>query len=396
VQFAKPEMRLESHLKKAGVQWSSVLNLKDWTKYWELNENPPDLDPDLKFLEQWLNSGAHAQMHYLAKNSQARKDPRLILERVSSIISLIIPYATGHSVRNQPAQRAEDEKINSGILQKTARYARVPDYHRSIKKALDQVMTQWQREVMESNTHPQDLSWRVVTDSLPFLDRAHARIAGLGFVGKNTMLIRPGVGSFFFIAHILVSAPFDVVADANLTKPLAAEAIQSLTCGDCRLCLDACPTSALLENRFLDSNRCLSYLTIENREIISDEFVTHLQNQFYGCDICQDVCPYNLKTTDLQTIAQLRSPRKILNEVSLHDVAGMSPSQYETWFGGSAMTRAKYGGLVRNALYALHALNDQEIERLLETRSTDSDLLIRSTVAHIRKIRTHPIGNDPK
>lgn len=398
MQFARPETLLETHLKNAGVHWSSVLNLKDWSEFWERHENPPELDQDLKFLDQWLQSGAHAHMHYLEKNTEVRKNPRLILEGVSTIISLIIPYATGHSVRRASSAKANvrDENESPALVNNIARYARVPDYHRSIKKSLELVMTQWQREALEENKLPHAIRWRVVTDSLPFLDRAHARLAGLGFVGKNTMLIRPGVGSFFFIAHILITAPFELIANGNQLKPTAADAIEQLSCGDCRLCLEACPTSALRENRFLESGRCLSYLTIENRGLISDEFVPHLKYQFYGCDVCQDVCPYNLKTVDLQTIAPLRKQRDILSEITLHDIASMTPVEYEKWFGGSAMTRAKYGGLVRNALYALHAKEDKKIESLLVLRSSDPDPLIRDTVSHIKKIRTHPNVRDRK
>ena len=384
MQFAKPHILLEEQLRNAGLDWASVLNTSDWQKFWEAGEAPPEFEMDFKFMDEWLKSNAHGKMHFLEKNIEVRKDPQKILKNVSCIISLIIPYAPGHSVRREKTQEADD--FESGIIQNTARYARVPDYHRVIKKELDALMHHWQKNALAKNIIEAPVQWRVATDSLPFLDRAHARVAGLGFIGKNTMLIRPGVGSYFFVAHILVSAPFHALADTEQRKPLAAEAISELSCGNCTRCIDACPTGAIKAPMFLDATRCLSYLTIEHRETIDEEFLPHLASQFYGCDICQDVCPYNLKTIPLNTILSFRKTNKYFSEVTLKDVACMSQQNYEKWFGGTAMTRAKYGGLVRNALYALHALKDESINHILVTRKNDPDTLIAATVAQIRAL----------
>lgn len=355
--------------------------------HWENGTIPAELEQDFEHLTHWLTDGAHGKMRFLETNFDVRKDPRKILQNVESIISLVIPYAEGHTtLRKNESKKSQQE---NEVLNKTARYARVSDYHRTIKKDLDSVMRQWEKDARNQALISDPVQWRVATDSLPFLDRAHARLAGLGFIGKNTMLIRPGLGSFFFIAHILTNIPFTTIASATLEKPTAASAIGDLSCGECRKCLDICPTSALKAPLYLDSNRCLSYLTIEHREILEPEFIPHLKDQFYGCDLCQDVCPYNLKTSSLQTIKSFEQSHHTLKEITLVEVARMSQTQYEKWFGGTAMTRAKYGGLVRNALYSLHASNDELIHSILDERQNDTDRLIYETVKQLRSLRTH-------
>jgi len=226
----------------------------------------------------------------------------------------------------------------------------------------------------------------VVTDSLPFLDRAHARIARLGFIGKNTMLIRPGVGSYFFIAHVLLSTPFSLAADPGEDKPVGANAIAELSCGDCRKCIDACPTQALIAPHRLDANKCLSYLTIEHRDIVEEKYLKNFSDNFYGCDICQDACPYNYKTAGLTTLQSFQAPLKSLLQVTVEDVAQMTQQQYESWFGGTAMTRAKYSGLVRNAIYSLYADRSPVLTNILEKRKEDPDPLIRATIHQVSSL----------
>ena len=385
MRFARPHNILEKHLKNSDLTWASVIHIKEWEEYWKEGKIPPELDIDFKHLLQWLQDGAGGEMSFLSKNLDVRKDPRKILNHVSSVVSLVIPYSEGHTTFRK--KQKKNNPIKDCVLEKTARYARVSDYHRAIKKVVDTIMKAWSSEALAANIISTPVEWRVATDSLPFLDRAHARLAGLGFIGKNTMLIRPGLGSYFFIAHILTNAPFEAIADQDLKKPLAANAIAELNCGQCRKCLDACPTGAIKAPFYLDSNLCLSYLTIEHRKTIDEKFIPHLQSQFYGCDICQDVCPYNLKTSDLQTIKSFQIFHKPLLEITLHDVALMDQPKYEKWFGGSAMTRAKYSGLVRNALYSLHASSDAGLESILKQRVDDSDPLISDTVIQLINLR---------
>jgi epoxyqueuosine reductase len=289
-----------------------------------------------------------------------------------------------------------DSKRQNDFIEKIARYARVTDYHKSIKAELNRVMQLWQRDALSQGTLSAPINWRVATDSLPFLDRAHARLAGLGFVGKNTMLIRPGVGSYFFIAQVLIEAPIHLLAANNLSLPTASLAMSHLDCGTCTRCIDACPTSALTREQFLDSNRCLSFLTIEHRGTIADEFIPHLGKHFYGCDVCQDVCPYNLKTLPLQSIQPFNRYNTHFETLSMEEVARMNQLQYEKWFGGTAMTRAKYGGLIRNALYNMFANNDVALNEILDARKDDPQPLIAATVAHIFELNKRRYARDPR
>lgn len=398
--FAKPSPLLEQHLQAAGIHWSSVLSVSQWHALWDSGAVPQKLQKDFQAFDAWVANDAHAGMLFLEKNSDVRRDPRKILDGVESILSVIIPYAHGHTTRGQAtteaAQTNDKATVANDFTESIARYARVPDYHKAIKKVLTQVMSDWQTEALAQGAITDSVGWRVATDSLPFLDRAHARLAGLGFIGKNTMLIRPGVGSYFFIAHVLVNAPFQIIAAQALTPPTAAHAITSLDCGECRLCIEACPTSALTADRFLNSNRCLSYLTIEHRDVIPDEFVPHLGEHLYGCDLCQDACPYNLKTLPLQTIEPFQEYHRQFSFITTAQVARMSQSEYENWFGGTAMTRAKYGGLVRNALYQLFAKKSSELKGVLDARTNDPNPLIAATVAHIRRLSRHHSDHDPQ
>lgn len=397
MKFARPHFLLLRQLKKSGFEWCSIMGTDDWASFWDQQLPPPDLRADVEQLKTWLEHGYHAEMGFLSRNMKARENARLILENVNSILSLVIPYAVGEKTRggdhtHEPRTNLSDQisDLSRPALAKvTARYARVSDYHRALRKELDTTLLRWQDEALAQGFLKEKQHWRVVTDSLPFLDRAHARIARLGFIGKNTMLIRPGIGSYFFIAHVLMSAPFSKVSDPSEEKPTGADAIAELSCGDCTRCLDACPTQALSEARLLDANKCLSYLSIEHRGIIKDEFLQHFAERFYGCDICQEVCPYNFKTLPLKTIAPFQQTLPILHQLTIRDVALMSPSQYEKWFGGSAMTRAKYSGLVRNALYSLHALRSAELKEILSARAADPDPLIQATVEQISKIQVN-------
>lgn len=390
VRIAKPHPLLDKQLQQAGLPWSSVLSTEDWATAWEQQTAPDELKDDLEFLARWLTNGQQAGMNFLTKNTQARQDARLIFPQVSSILSVIIPYAAGRTTRGtgptNPTSELSPEVEATSVYAKTARYARVPDYHKVIRKELDLAIKRWQADAIGTGLLQQEQPWRVVTDSLPFLDRAHARIARLGFIGKNTMLIRPGVGSYFFVAHVLLSTPFSLAADPNADKPVGADAIAELSCGDCRKCIDACPTEALIAPRHLDANKCLSYLTIEHRDVVEEKYLKHFSENFYGCDICQDACPYNYKTAGLTTIQSFHTPLKSLQQVTIEDVALMTQSQYENWFGGTAMTRAKYSGLVRNAIYSLHAGRSPELKKVLDMRREDPDPLIRTTVHQISSL----------
>ncbi len=388
--FSKPHPLLLKHLNAAGIEWCSVLNVDEWQDRWTNNQLPEELANDLQFLKDWIAQDHHAGMGFLKNNMQARENSNHILPQTRSILSMIVPYATGEHIRGRTSTSGTDEirlpSSQKSIAEKTARYARVPDYHKAIRKELEHALEHWLQDAQKMEIADENTAWRVVTDSLPFLDRAHARIARLGFIGKNTMLIRPGIGSYFFIAHVLLTTPFAAVADPSGAKPLAADAIAELSCGECRKCLDACPTQALIAPKHLDANKCLSYLSIEHRDIVGEEFIPHFSDRFYGCDICQEVCPYNFKTLPLTTIKPFQNMREVLTTLTTSQVAQMTQSEYEDWFGGTAMTRAKYAGLVRNALYSLHAEHHSDLQKILALREKDPHPLIQRTVLQLRRI----------
>jgi epoxyqueuosine reductase len=352
------------------------------------------LEPDLERWRQWIAAGAHADMHFMEENEGARADARLILQDALSAIVVLVPYATGNRVRRtektkepshgEPNPSEGESDLLPGerpLLGAVARYARGADYHKVIKKRLDAAA----RLLFAQNPA---FRWRVVVDSIPFFDRAHAREAGLGFVGKNSMLLRPGMGSYFFIATLLTNQNVDWLADPKSSEreTTRAERIASLSCGDCRACLDACPTNALPSAYFLDASRCLSYFTIEHRDIVPDEFLPSFKDTLYGCDACQDVCPYNFSTLDLLRIADISKPRESLLQHSARDLALLTRDQYETWFGGMAMTRAKYSGLIRNALYFLYANGDPDLPSLLLQRKNDAEPLVARTVRQLENL----------
>ena len=354
-----------------------------------------NLDFDMMALEKWLAQGAHAQMHFMQENKQARHDSTFILAHARTAVSVLVPYATGERIRvgkgspQGASYTSAIEPLPESLAnrQLVARYARGKDYHKVIKNHFSAALEAFALKA------PQSFTYRVVVDSIPFLDRAHARLAGLGFIGKNTMLIRPGLGSYFFIATALLSLtpqelcePFGAAQNGETSNTSRANPIAKLDCGACQKCMDACPTQALPRPYFLDANKCLSYLSIEHRDVISEQYLPFFADTLYGCDICQQACPYNYSTLDLVRIKELRSVHPPLTQISVLKVARMSQQNYEEWFGGTAMTRAKYSGLVRNALYHLYAIQSPELLSVLTARTADPELLIAKTVAQLQRL----------
>ncbi len=338
-----PLRQLQPHIqdffKSEGLAHVSLLELTP------VHHHPENWRRHTRALKQWLQKKKHAQMHFMERNTELRENPQRLMENASSAFLFLIPYATGKRVRRQATTPEEPQ----GFIQKIARYARHKDYHKVIKKRLNQTMTTLAETVDSS------LEFRVVVDSAPFLERAHAQMAGLGFVGKNTMLIRPGLGSYFFIATVLTNAPSDLF---SLESTKRSTAIENLDCGSCNLCVEACPTDALTEARSLDANRCFSFWSIESRQTAPDGIVPTFKDLFFGCDICQSVCPYNHVTSDDRGFPEFQSTSSSLNRLTLLQIACLSQQEYESLFGGLPLTRAKRAGLIRNALYGLFANED--------------------------------------
>jgi epoxyqueuosine reductase len=290
---------------------------------------PAESFVELSFFEEWLRQGYAGEMSYLARSADKRADVRRVLPGARSVIVTGTVYNTARPYSTECADR------ESALI---ARYAWGDDYHDVLKARLD-ALVDWMRDV---STVP--FESRTYVDTGPVQERVYAQYAGLGWIGKNTCLINPQLGSWLFLSEVICT--------------LALEADQPVLdqCGSCTLCLEACPTRAIVEPHVLDSTRCLSYLTIELRGAIPQEHRAALDNHIYGCDICQDVCPYN--QTAPRSSDPAWQPRPALDLPKLIDLWRMPDAQLRQAVKGSAMTRAKLTGLRRNLAVAIANTRD--------------------------------------
>lgn len=272
------------------------------------------LEDEAPLLEQWLNQGHHGSMSYMERHFDKRLDPRLLVPGAKSVVSLLLNY---HTDKKQADPKAP--KISS--------YAYGKDYHFVIKEKLKELMQIIHREIGEVNG-------RVFVDSAPVMDKAWAAKSGLGWLGKNTNLISKKVGSFFFIAELIIDLELDY--DTPVTDH----------CGSCTACIDACPTDALLQPYQIDGSKCISYLTIELKENIPTEFKGQMDNWAFGCDICQTVCPWNRFATPHDQPAF--EPQEELLNLTKSEWQEMTSVVFNKIFKNSAVKRTKFEGLKRN------------------------------------------------
>ena len=274
------------------------------------------LEEESAHVEQWLESDCEGEMGYLTRNKEKRYDPRLLVEGTKSIVTVLYNY--------YPKQRIGDsDKF------KIAKYAYGADYHDVLKRKMHQLL-----EGIEAQTGKLE-GTRLFVDSAPVLDRAWAVRCGLGFIGKNTTLIHPKKGSFFFIGHLFLPLELE-----GTGKPLTNR------CGRCTKCLDACPSGALEAPFHIDARKCISYLTIEYKGSLAGIDPKTFNGWMYGCDICQDVCPYN------RFALPNREPEFQPSErlIAMHDEdwERLSKEDFDALFKHSAVQRAGYEGLKRN------------------------------------------------
>ncbi|MFM2393903.1 MAG: hypothetical protein RLZZ546_1885 [Bacteroidota bacterium] len=273
------------------------------------------MNEEAKNLEKWLNQNYHGEMSYMANHFDKRVDPTLLVPGAKSVICLMYNYY--HDA-------AQDDET----APKISMYALGKDYHKIVKKKLKSLYLYMQELIG-------NIDARCFVDSAPILERDWAKRAGLGWIGKNTLLIHPKKGSYFFLAEI--------ICDIELEYDTPMKDY----CGTCTRCIEACPTDAISEKGFvLDASKCISYLTIELKNEIPSEFKNKMGDYMYGCDICQQVCPWNRFSTPHAEENFL--PSDILLQMSKKEWQELNEEKFEIIFKNSAVKRTKYRGLKRN------------------------------------------------
>lgn len=271
------------------------------------------LDEEASHFEHWLNENRHGQMGYMAHHFDKRLDPRLLVDDAKTVVSLLFNYYTDQK------QIPEAPKIS--------KYAYGEDYHFVLKDKLKDLLRFIRDEIGQING-------RVFVDSAPVMDKAWAKRSGLGWMGKNTNIINKKHGSFFFIAELIID--LEIEPDSPVLDH----------CGSCTACIDACPTEALVAPYQIDGSKCISYFTIELKDAIPNEMKGKMDDWMFGCDVCQNVCPWNRFSKPHQE--KRFEPHPDLLTMSQSDWLELSEETFSKIFKSSALKRAKYAGLKRN------------------------------------------------
>lgn len=273
------------------------------------------LEDEAQRLDVWLKKDYHGKMSYLANHFDKRLDPRLLVDGAKSVVSLLLNYYP-------------EETQTESDAPKISKYAYGKDYHFVIKDKLKSLMAYIHEEIGE-------VGGRVFVDSAPVMDKAWAAKSGIGWVGKNSNLIHPKHGSFFFVAELIID--LELEPDGPMKD----------YCGTCTKCIDACPTDAIVEPYVVDGSKCISYLTIELKDaIIPGHFKDQMDGWMFGCDICQDVCPWNRFSK--QHSEPSFDPHENLLKMSKSDWEDLTEDVFREIFRNSAVKRTKFDGLQRN------------------------------------------------
>jgi len=301
-------------------------------------------------LDAWLAAGYAGQMHYLAERREAYDHPKYVLDGARSVVMLAMPYQTA------------DPNPVEGLRGRVSRYAwGERDYHDLIRERLHQLADYLRELAPAAHT-------RGVVDTAPLLEREFAQLAGLGWIGKNTLLLSKDAGSYFFLAALLTDQllQFDAPHEAD-------------HCGTCTACLDACPTDAFVQPYLLDASRCISYLTIELQDDIPTELRSNIGQWLFGCDVCQEVCPWNHDAT--QSTEQAFAPLASMNPVDLPPLFELDDQQFRQRFRHTPLWRAHRRGLLRNAAIVLGNRADPAALPALARGLQDDELLVRRAAA---------------
>jgi epoxyqueuosine reductase len=311
--------------------------------------------PELTFFRQWIERGYAGTMGYLPRSAERRSDVRKVVSSARSVIVTGTLYNGGqpYSIERNQATRGE-----------VARYAWSRDYHDVIGERLDALLA-WMTE-----RHPDSLDARAYVDTGPVQERVYAQYAGLGWIGKNTCVINPELGSWLLLGAIICSLPLEPDSP-SLDR-----------CGTCTLCLEACPTRAFAAPHELDATKCVSYLTIEYRGSIPEGQRAAIGNHIFGCDVCQEVCPWNASPVDVADPSW--SCREDLNLASLIDLWRRTDEELAAFIGDTAMTRAGVKGLRRNLAVALGNSGDPQALDALEEIAAEGTTRDPLVIEHVQ------------
>jgi len=308
-------------------------------------------------LRTWLRSGYHGKMDYMSRQAEKRLDPDKVLPGVRSVLCVLLDY-----------YHAYDLPYDQPSLGVISRYASGEEYHQLIQGKLRQLLSSIQSLLPQVQA-------RLYVDTGPVMDKYWAAQAGLGWLGKHTNLLDRDRGSWFFLGEILLDV------ELEYDQP-------SLDfCGSCTRCIDACPTDAIVEPYVLDARRCISYLTIELRNDIPNEFREPMSNLVFGCDICQDVCPWNRSAPD-SSVAEFK-PRELSRQPELKQLAQITPEQFPKRFRDSPIKRAKWRGLMRNVAVAMgNSMDPKMVPELSNLLDSEEGMVRRHAAWALAQIAT--------
>ncbi|KAF1009671.1 MAG: Epoxyqueuosine reductase [Luteibacter sp.] len=334
-----------------------ALDIKRWARelgFADVGIAGTDLGHDEAYLERWLADGHHGDMEYMARHGTRRSRPAELEPGTLRVVSVRMDYIP-------PGTANAWDVIHDGEKAYVARYALGRDYHKVMRNRLQKLAARITERVG-------DFSYRAYVDSAPVLEKAIARNAGLGWIGKHTVLINKRAGSYFFLGKLYTDLP------------LPADEAASAHCGSCRRCIDICPTQAIVAPYRLDARKCISYLTIELRGSIPEELRAPMGNRVFGCDDCQLICPWN-KFAQEATEPDF-APRHSLDGAKLIELFGWSEETFLSRTEGMAIRRTGYEGWLRNLAVGLgNAPTTADILDALRQRSTHPSAIVREHVA---------------
>ena len=326
---------------------------------------PVEDAPELEYFPRWIADGHAGEMKYLEARDEQGRLKRASLAHAAPWARSVVVCALNYNTAQPYSTQVSDSE--RGWI---SRYAWSGDYHDSVMGRLRQV-----EAALRNTAAVDDLVTRCYVDTGPIVERVVAKYAGIGWIGKNTCIINQKMGSWLFLGVILTS--LDLTAESSLPAPDR--------CGSCTRCIEACPTDALIAPYQLDSNKCIAYLTIEKRGAIPEELRDGIGRHVFGCDICQDVCPWNRKAPASNAVEM--QPRAELVNPALDWLAEISEEEFRRTFRGSPVRRAKRSGIRRNAVIAIGNSGERKFLPLLEKLAADEDEVVAEGAAWaIRKL----------